>query len=305
MTTMCTVYAVSASDPTAASGARTPRPPVGDHEAPARSRAARRRRCRRPRTWSTSAARRSQRGGPAEQVQRDPRAAVPEDHEPDAGQRAEAAQPRRAQVAAADREPDQQVRRPDDRGVVVADGRSRRAPSVARPRGPAAMVCRSGGPSDGDDPRGRQQSRPATSAARRSRARTAARTSAGSPTTGVAEDDEELPEARTAAAARTRMRTRACTSRVPVTGSVLPESSASDRPARTTNSAAGRPSASCAKPPGRDRAVVVGTDVRGHHPEHGEATGDVDPHDAAHARMLASAISTRVISHVETVRPGY
>ena len=35
------------------------RPPVGDDEARRRSRAARRRRCRRPRTWSTSAARRS------------------------------------------------------------------------------------------------------------------------------------------------------------------------------------------------------------------------------------------------------
>ena len=36
------------------------------------------------------------------------------------------------------------------------------------------------------------------------------------------------------------------------------------------------------EPARRDRAVVVGTDVRGHHPEHGEAPGDVDPHDAAH-----------------------
>ena len=39
----------------------------------------------------------------------------------------------------------------------------------------------------------------------------------------------------------------------------------------------------------RDRAVVVGTDVRGHHPEHREATGDVDPHDAAHARDASRA----------------
>ena len=303
MTTMCTVYAVSASDPTAASGASDPRPPVGDRRGtPAITRSAT------PTLPTTSkvvdecgSAVASAAGQPSRcsATQEPP---CPRITSPTPTSAPSAAQPGGAQVAAADREPDQQVRRPHDRRVVVAD---RDLGEDGRPR-----VLEGGGDALAQRRTERRRrrprpsaGRPATSAAPRSPSANSSPYVGRITTTGVARITRSSPRANSSSA-RTRMRTRACTSRVPVTGFVLPESSASDRPARTTNSAAGRPSASCAKPPGGIGSVVVGTDVRGHHPEHGEAPGDVDPHDAAHDRMLASP-ANRVISHVETVRPGY
>ena len=226
---------------------------------------------------------------------RRPRPSVPEDHEARRrrGRRC-ARSERSAQVAAAEREPDEQVREPDERGVSAGPSDERRA-GVPVERGArrstAPAVAR--GPRT---PRPRRAAARGPAAATTRPRRTARRTSAGSRRRACPAATRSIAEDRRRSA-RTTMRTRAWPSARPGRPASRRRTAApSERPASTTNSADGRPSASCANPPGPDR--VVRTDVRGHHPEHGEASGHVDPHDPAHARMLASSAG---ISHVETV----
>ena len=160
MTTMCTVYAVSASDPTAASGARTRGHRSATTRQPAITSSA-------TPTLPTTSNVVDECGSAVASAAGQP-SRCSATHEPPCPRitsptPARAPRPRSrggAQVAAADREPDQQVGRPHDRRVVVADrdlGEHRRSRALEARR---RCACPSGGPSDGDDPRRRQQSGP-------------------------------------------------------------------------------------------------------------------------------------------------
>ena len=248
ITTMCTVYAVSARLPTAATGT-TVRGQRSAAPGTRRARGTRRRCC--PTSSNVGEACGSllvSSVGHCRSVARtshEPPCPTRTSAEPD--EHAGAAQASGAQVAAADGEAGEQVGHPDEGGVVRPDEEPEGA--VLLQRGSSTIHNASGGPSTRERD-GRASSARRTSPGRGSRRRTAPRTSAGSRPPGCASGDEEdaeheqqeRPDERPGGGPGHRTAGR------PVRAAG--EQGRARRPRGRRTARTGRPSASCANPPG-------------------------------------------------------